>query len=68
VGLPTVVISESETREIAHGRFLDRSASDDCPGNASPVVALDQTGNMLAVLKYNSDRRLYPYINFVGRG
>ncbi len=68
VGLPQVVLADAEIQAIAQGRFVERPHPADNAEDSAPVIALDESGRMLAVLKYREDQGLWPYINFIGRG
>jgi tRNA pseudouridine55 synthase len=66
-GLEQIVLDSHELDAIAHGRFVKRPTMNvDAPSNAE-VVALDQQGALVAVLRRRDDGALAPYINFVGK-
>ncbi len=59
-GLPRVVLSAQQQREIAYGRAIDMPPADD----AQEIAATDVSGNLLAILELRGRQRWAPVKNF----
>jgi tRNA pseudouridine55 synthase len=62
--LPRVTLSAEQVTELEYGRSI--GATSDRTG--SLTVALDPAGEMVALLEADAEGRLWPKVNFVGRG
>ncbi len=62
--LPRIELSPEEIDEVEYGRAItQRGASQE-----SLMVAVDNADNVIALVEADADGRLWPKVNFVGRG
>jgi tRNA pseudouridine55 synthase len=66
-GLIQIVLDGNELDAIAHGRLLTRPTIASSTLAGTPVAALDQNGELVAILKRRADGAFAAYINFIGR-
>ncbi len=64
--LSKVQLSFAETEKIARGQFLESPNVNTAAASSSEFVAINDSGQLLAILKRRNDGSLKPTTNFVG--
>lgn len=63
--LPTITLSLEERQRIANGQFIQRPQANDQTIDAPEFAALDDCGNLVAILRCRDDGQLGPALNFL---
>jgi tRNA pseudouridine55 synthase len=64
--LPRIQLNSTEIEEISRGRFVQRAGCATIAVDSNEFVAIDERGELVAILQCRSDGRLGPVRNFVG--